>query len=46
MTDYQKAVDLESDEKSIESIKTKLKRVSNMISVSLFMIKILTINYF
>ena len=30
MTDYQKAIDLESDEKSIESIKVKLKRVSVM----------------
>ena len=30
MTDYQKAIDLESDEKSIESIKTKLKRVRRM----------------
>jgi hypothetical protein len=46
MNDYQKALDLENEEKNVESIKTKLKRVSNYELFYYFYLNFLLYFYF
>ena len=46
MNDYQKALDLENEEKNMESIKTKLKRVSSYEMFCHFYLRFLFYFYF